>query len=90
MSNSRYYVVGNNDVWTIQYNDAENDQHKSSKETALFAIAAAQKLGMRGECSHVCVLDDDGRLQCKWSYNQALHLSRTHFDSSTQVPSCFN
>ena len=70
MSNSRYYVVGNNDVWTIQYNDAENDQHKSSKETALFAIAAAQKLGMRGERAHVCMLDDDGRLRCTWSYNR--------------------
>jgi hypothetical protein len=90
MSNSRYYVVGNNDVWMIQSNDAENGQYKSSKEAALFAIAAAQKLGMRGECSHVCMLDDDGRLQRKWSHNQALHLNRSPFDSSAQVPSCFN
>jgi hypothetical protein len=24
---------------------------------------------MQGERAHVCVLDDDGRLRCKWSYN---------------------
>jgi hypothetical protein len=88
MSNSRYYIVGNNDVWMIQFKDTENGQHKSSSEAASFAIAAAQKLGMRGERAHVCILDDDGRLRCKWSYNRDRHLrtlrllgcpdSRTH------------
>ena len=88
MLNSRYYIVGNNDVWMIQFKDTENGQHKSSSEAASFAIAAAQKLGMRGERAHVCILDDDGRLRCKWSYNRDRHLrtlrllgcpdSRTH------------
>jgi hypothetical protein len=67
MSNSRYYIVGNNDVWMIQFKNTDNGQYKSSYEATSFAIAAAQTLGTRGEHAHVCVLDDDGRLRCKWS-----------------------
>jgi hypothetical protein len=77
MSNSRYYIVGNSDVWTIQFKDTENGQYKSSNEAASFAIAAAQKLGMRRECAHVCVLDDNGRLRRKWSYDRDRHLRRS-------------
>jgi hypothetical protein len=68
MSMSQYYVVGNNDVWMIQFKDTENGQYRSSNEVASFAIATAQELGMRGERAHVCVLDGDGRLRRKWSY----------------------
>lgn len=77
MSNSRYYIVGNNDMWVIQFKDAENGQYKSNNEAAVFAIAAAQKLGMREERAHVCMLDDGGRLRCKWSYNRDRHLRRS-------------
>jgi len=70
MSTSQYYVVGNNDVSMIQLKDTESGQHKSSNEATLFAIASAQKLGMLGERAHVCVLDGDGRLRCKWSYKK--------------------
>ena len=73
MSNSRYYIVGNNDVWMIQFKDPENSHYKNSSEVASFAIAAAQKLGMRGERAHVCVLDDYGHLRCKWTYNRDGH-----------------
>ena len=73
MSNSRYYIVGNDDVWMIQFKGTENGQYRSSNELASFAIAAAQKLGTRGERAHVCVLDDDGHLRCKWSYNRDDH-----------------
>jgi hypothetical protein len=69
MSNSRYYIIGNDKVWMIQLKDTEDGRYKSSNEVSSFAIAAAQKLGRRGERAHVFVLDDDGRLQCKWSYN---------------------
>jgi hypothetical protein len=65
MSNSRYYVVGDNDVWMVQFKDTEHARYKSSNEAASFAIAAAQRLGMRGERAHVCVLDDDGHFRCK-------------------------
>ena len=67
MSMSQYYVVGNNDVWMIQFKDTENGQYKSGNEAISFALATAKKLGMRGERAHVCVLDGDGRLRCKWS-----------------------
>ena len=73
MSNSRYYIVGNNDVWMIQFKDTENAHYKSSNELASFAIAAAQKLAMQGERAHVCVLDHDGQLRCKWTYNRDGH-----------------
>jgi hypothetical protein len=91
MSNSRYYIVGNNDVWMIQLKDAGNGRYKSSNEAVSFAIAAAQKLGIRGEHAHVCILDDDGRLRCKWSYNRDRHLRRRSLrllggpDSTTQA-----
>ena len=81
MSNSRYYIVGNNDVWMIRYTDRKNSRSISSSEAALLAIAAAQKLGMRGEHAHVCMLDDDGRLRCKWSYNRDRHLRKNKSES---------
>jgi hypothetical protein len=68
MSNSRYYIVGNNDMWMVQLGDSENDRYKRN-EAVSFAIAAAQKLGMQAERVHVCVLDDDGRLRCRRSDN---------------------
>jgi hypothetical protein len=81
MSNSRYYIVGNNDVWMIQFKDIENGQYKSSNEAASFAIAAAQKLRMRGERTHVCALDDDGRFRTRWTYDRdrpSAHASVAH------------
>ena len=77
MLHSRYYIVGNHGVWMIQFNDTEKGQYKSSNQAASFAIAAAQKLGMRGDRAHVCVLDGDGCLRCKWSYNRDRHLRRS-------------
>jgi hypothetical protein len=65
MSNSQYYIVGNNEVWMIQFKEIENCRYKSNDEAISVAIAAAQKFGMRGARAHVCVLDDDGRLRCK-------------------------
>ena len=77
MPNSRYYIVGSNDAWMIQLKGTDSSQNISTKEATSFAIAAAQKIGMRGEHAHICVLDDDGRLRCKWSYNRDRHLRRT-------------
>jgi hypothetical protein len=50
-------------MWMIQFKDI--DQYTSNNEAISFAIAAAQKLGMRGERAHVCVLDDDDGRRCK-------------------------
>jgi hypothetical protein len=68
MSNSRYYIVGNNNMWMVQLGDTQNDRYKRH-EAVSFAIAAAQELGMQAERVHVCVLDDDGRLLCRRSDN---------------------
>ena len=76
MSNLRYYIVGNNEMWMIQFKDTEKTQYRSSNDATSFAIAAARKLGMRGEHAHVCMLDDDGRLRCKWSYNRDRRLRK--------------
>ena len=81
MSTSQYYIVGNNDVWMIQVKDSEND--KSSNEAASFAIATAQKLGMRGEPAHVCVLDGDGRLRC--SYNREIVTRAEYLETFWEV-----
>ena len=57
MSNYRYYVVGDCDMWCIEYPPRERAQCTSRSIVIAFAIDAAQKLGMRGERAHVCVLD---------------------------------
>jgi hypothetical protein len=60
MSNDRYYVVGDCDMWCIQYAFAELAECTSRSKVIAFAIGAAQRLGMRGERAHVCVLDRAG------------------------------
>jgi hypothetical protein len=32
---------------------------------------------MRGECAHVCVVDDDGSFRLKWTYNRDRRLCRS-------------
>jgi uncharacterized Rossmann fold enzyme len=70
MSNSRCYVVGERDMWVIQCAPSEQARCTSCSKAIAFAIGAAQKLGMRGERAHVCVLDNDGRLRSKWTFNR--------------------
>jgi hypothetical protein len=64
-------------MWMIQFKDTENGQYRSGNDATSFAIAVAQKLGMQGERAHVCVLDEDGRLRCKWSYDRDRHLRKS-------------
>src|SRR5215831_9016652 len=77
MSDARYYVVGDQDVWMIKVKDGEYGSCASRDEAVVFAIDAAQKLGTRGECAHVCMVDDDGRFQSKWTYDRDHHLRRS-------------
>jgi hypothetical protein len=70
MSNDRYYVVGDCDMWCIQCAPAELAQCTSRSKVIAFAIDAAKKLGMRGERAHVCVLDRAGRLRSKWTFKR--------------------
>jgi hypothetical protein len=74
MSDARYYVVGDHDVWMIKVKDGEYGPRASRDEAVVFAIDAAQELGRRGESAHVCVVDDDGRFLSKWTYDRDHHL----------------
>ena len=76
MVDARYYVVGDRDVWMIKFEDGEFDPCSSREEAVVFAIHAAQKLAARGECAHVCVVDDDGQFRSKWTYDRDRHLRR--------------
>jgi hypothetical protein len=78
MSDARYYLVGENDVWMVQFRDCQHGDCASPNEAVAFAIAAAQKLGMQGESAHVCVVDDHGRFRYKWTYNRDRRPSRRY------------
>jgi hypothetical protein len=70
MSDGRYYIVGENDVWMLQFSETEHRDATRRNAAVAFAVGAAQELGMRGECAHVCVMDDHGRLRRKWTYGR--------------------
>ena len=70
MSDARYYIVGENDVWLLHFKDAEHRDVTRRNAAVAFAVGTAQELGMRGECAHVCVVDDDGRFRRKWTYGR--------------------
>jgi Uncharacterized protein conserved in bacteria (DUF2188) len=74
MVDARFYVVGDRDAWVVKFQDGEYGPYENRDEAMVFAIDAAQKLGMRGESAHVCVLDDDGHLRSKWRYDRAHQL----------------
>jgi hypothetical protein len=48
MPNSRYYVVGNNDVWMIQFQDAKNGQDTSSTKWPHSRLLLRKSLGCGG------------------------------------------
>ena len=77
MSDARYYVVGDHDVWMIKAKDGKYGPCMRRDEAVVCAIDAAQKLGTRGECAHVCVVDDDGRFRSKWTCDRNYHLRRS-------------
>ena len=77
MSDARYYVVGDHDVWMIKAKDGKYGPFMRRDEAVVCAIDAAQKLGTRGECAHVCMVDDDGRFQSKWIYDRDHQLGRS-------------
>jgi hypothetical protein len=72
MTDARYYVVGDQDVWMIKVKDGEYGSCASRDEAVVFAID-----GTRGKCARVCMVDDDGRFQSKWTYDRDHHLRRS-------------
>jgi hypothetical protein len=86
MSDARYYLVGENDVWMVQFRDCERGDRASRNDAVAFAIAAAQELGMQGESAHVCVVDDHGRFRYKWTYDRGHRLSKKYSTTSAGGP----
>jgi hypothetical protein len=78
MPDARYYLVGENDVWMVQFRDCQHGDCASRNDAVAFAIAAAQELGMQGESAHVCEVDDHGRFRYKWTYNRDHRPSRRY------------
>jgi hypothetical protein len=85
MSKSRYYVVSDRDVWVVQCASTERAQSTSRDKAMRFAICAAQMLGMRGERTYVCALDDDGRFRTRWTYDRDRH-QRTRASAIQRFP----
>ena len=77
MSDARYYVVGDYDVWMTKFEDGEYGSCASCDDAVAFAIDAAQKLSAQGQRAHVCVMDDDGRFRSKWTYDRDQQLRRS-------------
>ena len=46
MTDARYYVVGDHDVWMIKFKDGENGLCGRGDKSFVFAVDAAQKLGI--------------------------------------------
>jgi hypothetical protein len=76
MSSTRYYIVGDHDVWVIQGASPERTQCTDRNNAMALAIRVAQKLGMRGQRAHVCVFDDDGCFRPRWTFNRGRHVRR--------------
>jgi hypothetical protein len=74
-------------LFASKLKDTRNGQYTSSNDATSFAIAVAQKLGMRGERAHVCMIDDDGRLRSEWTYNRDRHQRSGNKPSSGSVVS---
>jgi len=49
MPDGRYYIVGENDVWMLQFRETEHRDVTRRNAAVAFAVGAAQELGMRGE-----------------------------------------
>lgn len=69
MSSTRYYLVGDHDVWVIECAVAKREEFTSRGNAMAFATCNAQALGRRGEHAHVCALDDDGRFRSVWRWD---------------------
>src|ERR1700686_4760621 len=67
---ARYFVVRQEDVWFIKFDDEEYGPYKTDREAMLFAIDAAQKLGEQGEETQVLLTGDIGKALVVWSYGQ--------------------
>lgn len=66
----RYYVVGRDESWFIRFEDDEYGPYKSRSEAMLFAIDAAQNLGVKGEQAEVLLVGENDHARLEWQYGR--------------------
>jgi hypothetical protein len=66
----RYLVVRHRDEWMIKFEGEEFGPYNSKREAMLFAIDAAQKLGLQDEPTEVLVMGEAGEANPAWSFGQ--------------------
>jgi hypothetical protein len=64
----RYLVTREEDVWFISFAGEKFGPYISAREAMLFAVDAAQKLGVKGEETEVYCVDEHGEAQPAWTY----------------------
>lgn len=64
----RYLVMRQEDVWFIRYAGEDYGPYISEREAMLFAVDAAQKLGVQAEDTEVFRVDEHGDPRPVWSY----------------------
>jgi hypothetical protein len=70
MPDARYFIVQQNDQWSIKFNDEEYGPYRTKDEALLFAIDAARKLGEYGDNAEVVLMGEDGHFHTEWSYRR--------------------
>jgi len=70
MPYARYFVVRQQDVWLIKFDDEEYGPYRSQGEAMLFAIDAAQKLGLQGESAEVALMGENGHFRSEWIFGR--------------------
>jgi hypothetical protein len=69
----RYFVVRQEDLWFIKFDEKEYGPYKTEREAMLFAIDAAQKLGEQGEETQVLLKGANGDTLAVWTHGQHPH-----------------
>jgi hypothetical protein len=71
MPDARYLIVETAEGWVIRFADANFGPYQSRKEAILFAVDAAQRLGVeRGENAEVCLLGENGHFRPEWTFGR--------------------
>ena len=71
VSGRGYVLERSGGLWTIHFDGEKFGPYKTEREAMLFAIDAAQKLGQRGECTQVLVLEEDGSVRPAWAFGDS-------------------
>jgi len=65
-----YWVLRQDSDWFIKFDGANYGPYQSEREAILFAVDAANKLGLQGEETQVLLVDENGDAQPAWTFGQ--------------------